>query len=486
MIDDGGGTGFAPRSLLPGELAAASVGAGVGGTKIQRTFRDGVVDGLLFLGSVMVGLLLLDTWQSTAGVPHWLQELDPLLGASACLALWWRRRFPLAVSLVALPAISMSTSALGAGMVIVANLAIRVPWNRSTVVLCLYLVATAPQVLIVSVPRGDVGFTIAFSIVYYLLFFAWGSALRARRLLVLKLREEADRERTDHARRLTDARRAERRAIAREMHDVLAHRISLLSVHAGALAYRSRQAHTGSAPALSDAEVSESAQVIRGNAHQALEELREVLLILRTEDGEEGDSEGGRSGRDGTAAGDTEGTAAPQPRLADIRHLVEEARAAGQLVDLDDGGLGSDELPPRPQQQRTVYRVVQEGLTNARKHSPGEAVTVLLDGAPGGELTVEVRNTLPSATRSSVVPGPGTPAPGAPGTGTGKPAASAPGSAMHSCGRPGAGIPGAGIPGAGAGLVGLRERVELEGGDLEHNEEGGMFTLRARLPWPAR
>ncbi|GAA2063688.1 histidine kinase [Streptomyces albiaxialis] len=448
MIDGSGVTGFAPRSLLPGELAAASVGAGVSGRKVRRTFRDGVVDGLLFIGAVMVGLVMLGTGQSTRGVPPWLQELDPLLGAIACLALWWRRRFPLAVTLIALPAISMSTSAFGAGMAIIANLAIRVPWDRSIPVLGLYLASSVPNLLIVSVPRGDVGLTIAFTVAYYLLFFAWGSALRARRLLVLKLREEADRERADHARRLRDARRAERRAIAREMHDVLAHRISLLSVHAGALAYRSKQADAGTAPALSDAEVSASAQVIRGNAHQALEELREVLHILRTEGGEEGDG--------GTQTDGTEGTAAPQPRLEDIRHLVEEARAAGQPVEFRDEELRAGELPPRPQQQRTVYRAVQEGLTNARKHAPGAKVTVRLGGGPGGELTVEISNPLPSGS------------PGSPG------GSSAPG------------IPAPGIPGAGAGLTGLSERVELEGGVLEHDGADGVFTLRARLPWPAR
>ncbi|MFG3254183.1 sensor histidine kinase [Streptomyces sp. NPDC048172] len=451
MIDGRGVTGFAPRSLLPGELAAASVGAEVSGRNVRRTFRDGVVDGLLFIGAVMVGLFMLGTGQSTKGVPPWLQELDPLLGAVSCLALWARRRFPLGVTLLALPAISMSASAFGAGMVIIANLAIRVPWNRSIPVLGLCLLASVPNLLIVSVPRGDVGMAIAITVAYYLLFFAWGSALRARRMLVLKLREEADRERADHARRLADARRAERRAIAREMHDVMAHRISLLSVHAGALAYRSKQAHAGTAPALSDAEVSESAEVIRGNAHQALEELREVLHILRSEGGEEGD--------EGIRTDGTEGTAAPQPRLEDVRHLIEEARTAGQPVDFRDGELRGDgvrgdgvrgdeprgdELPLRPQQQRTVYRVVQEGLTNARKHAPGAKVTVRLGGTPGGELTVEVRNPLPSGASSS------------------------------------------GIPGAGAGLTGLSERVGLEGGVLEHDGAGGMFILRARLPWPAR
>jgi signal transduction histidine kinase len=264
---------------------------------------------------------------------------------------------------------------------------------------------------------------VAVSVAYYLVFFACGSALRARRLWVLALRRDAERERADHARRLADTRRAEREAIAREMHDVLAHRISLLSVHAGALVYRSRQHDAGAGPGLSTAEVGESARIICDNAHQALEELHDVLRVLRTDDG---------------------GTAPPQPRMADLRTLVGEARAAGQPVEVHDGldGPAADAL--RPQLQRTAYRVVQEGLTNARKHAPGSRVAVRLGGTPGSALTVEVTNPVP-----------------------------------------GQEIP-ARVPGTGAGLAGLAERVELDGGALEYDCMGGVFRLRARLPWMAR
>ncbi|MFJ1589400.1 sensor histidine kinase [Kitasatospora albolonga] len=305
---------------------------------------------------------------------------------------------------------------------------------------------------------------------------------------MLKLREDADRERAEHARRLADSRRAERAAIAREMHDVLAHRISLLSVHAGALVYRTKQTDAGRAPALSGAEIVESAQVIRDNAHQALEELHDMLRVLRSD---ERHAPGPGDRRGATA----DSTAAPQPRMADIAHLVEEARAAGQQIDLraegraatcvrdegpgpvgvrdeapdptcvrdeapDSTGLRDegpdptsvrDEAPgpagpprpaPRSQVQRTAYRLVQEGLTNARKHAPGARVTVRVAGAPGAGLTVEVRSPLPVGVTASE------------------------------------------IPGAGAGLTGLRERVELDGGSLEHGSREGAFVLRARLPWP--
>jgi signal transduction histidine kinase len=92
---------------------------------------------------------------------------------------------------------------------------------------------------------------------------------------------------------------------------------------------------------------------------------------------------------------------------------------------------------------RNAYRVVQEGLTNARKHAPGCTVAVSVSGSPGDGLSVEVRNPLPVG-----------------GTGSE-------------------------IPGAGTGIVGLTERVTLAGGKLEHGRAGDEWRLRAWLPWPA-
>ena len=98
---------------------------------------------------------------------------------------------------------------------------------------------------------------------------------------------------------------------------------------------------------------------------------------------------------------------------------------------------------PRPATfGRTAYRVVQEGLTNARRHAPGQPVLVALTGAPGGDLVVEVTNPL---TKVSTVD----------------------------------------TSGSGTGLIGLTERVHLAGGHLDHTATGEEFRLRARLPWPA-
>lgn len=402
-------------SLLPGELL-------VDATPAPRTARDWTVDALLFAGALGMWAAILSITQGYGHLPGWVRAADAPLGVLTCLLLWWRRSHLLGVALAALPAVSLANSTFGAGMVLILNLAMRAPRPQAFVVLALYLASSAPYVLLWAVPHEGGWATAVFVFAYMLVFFAWGSALRARRMLVAKLREDVERRRADHERRLADSRRTEREAIAREMHDVLAHRISLLSVHAGALVYRARQAAAGAGPRLSDAEIRDSADIIRGNAHRALDELREVLHVPRGDARESPD----------TAIG------APQPTLADIAALVEEARTAGQYVDYR---AETAEDVPRPQLQRTAYRVVQEGLTNARKHAPGARLTVRVTGRPGHGLTVELANPLPVGVTASE------------------------------------------IPGAGAGLTGLRERVELDGGTLHHGSADGAFTLCARLPW---
>jgi signal transduction histidine kinase len=194
------------------------------------------------------------------------------------------------------------------------------------------------------------------------------------------------------------------------MHDVLAHRLSLLSVHAGALEFHP------DAPA---AEVAEAAGVIRESAKAALEELRDVIGVLREEAGERPIDP-------------------PQPTLADLPALIDESSAAGMRLTAQ---IALGDTPAPAALGRTAYRIVQEGLTNARKHAPGAAVTLTLR-AVDGALEIDVRSLAAVAV-----------------------AADAP------------------LPGAGTGLVGLTERVSLAGGELEHGiDPDGAFVLRARLP----
>ncbi|MQY07455.1 sensor histidine kinase [Actinomadura macrotermitis] len=240
----------------------------------------------------------------------------------------------------------------------------------------------------------------------------WGALIQARRALIASLRDRAERAEADRDRRVAEARALERARIAREMHDVLAHRLSLLATYAGALEYR---------PDASPEKLARAAGVIRSSAHQALGELRDVLTVLRADDAED---------------------AAPQPVLADLPRLLAEAEDAGTPVAFTDRTAGTGTLPPTL--SRTVYRVVQEGLTNARKHAPGSRVRIVLDGEPGGRLTVELSNPLGPGPADTASP----------------------------------------IPGSGTGLIGLTERVRLAGGALDHGATPGGFGLRAWLPFP--
>lgn len=123
-------------------------------------------------------------------------------------------------------------------------------------------------------------------------------------------------------------------------------------------------------------------------------------------------------------------------------HLAEEARSAGQRVEFVENIHAPEALPAAG--GRTAYRVVQEALTNARKHAPGRPVQVRLEGRPGERLTIDVRNRLA--------------APGSTGSAT---------------------------PGTGTGLIGLGERVHLTGGRLDHEIAEDKFRLHVELPWPA-
>ena len=264
----------------------------------------------------------------------------------------------------------------------------------------------------------------------------WGLFVHYRRQLVLSLRDRAERAETEAQLRAEQAQQRARDEIAREMHDVLGHRLSLLSVHAGALEFRP------DAPA---AEVARAAKVIRENAHQALQDLREVIGVLRAPVGE-----------------------LPQPTVADVQQLVAESGRAGMRVSLRDDTAGA--VPDLT--GRTAYRVAQEALTNARKHAPGAEVHVHLAGSPGAGLTVEVRNEPPRPGPAGA-PHPDPPPPGPP-VGERRPAPS-----------PGPAVARSPSPAAGQGLVGLAERVTLASGRLEYGPAaGGGWCLRVWLPWP--
>lgn len=389
---------------LPAGISATT------GTPGRRTTRDWLVDILLFGLAIGVGLLATDP--AGAGQPTWWHVANLAIGGAACLSLWWRRRWPCALGIALVPVAMVVPMGSGAAGVALFTVAVHRP-VRWAIGLALAHVAISPVYLLLY-PDDELPAWISLALGALMTgaMVAWGMFVRTRRQLLVSLAERVERAEAEQALQSQRARLAERERIAREMHDVLAHRLSLLSLHAGTLEYR---------PDLPAQDVARAAGVIRDNAHRALEELRLVIGALRQDD------EGARP-------------APPQPTLADLPRLVDESRAAGMRVALAQSLDRPGQLPADI--GRHAYRVVQEGLTNARKHAPHCAVTVRIDGAPGGGLRVEITNPLPVGQTPPD------------------------------------------IPGARAGLSGLDERVRLAGGALEHSiDTGGVHRLAASFPW---
>ncbi|WP_307842506.1 histidine kinase [Streptomyces sp. RK75] len=392
--------------------AGQSAGVGVERRMSRRGGREWAADigAFVFAGCFMV--LSADAVWVDPGTSPTALLLDQLVGGVACAAVFLRRRMPVPLATVLLLAEPFSHFTTGPILVALFTVAVnRAP--RVTALLSVPAFGPVP-IFLASGPAADDPRT-ASALTYFALLagaIGWGLYVRSRRQLVLSLRERA-------ARAATEARREAREDIAREMHDVLAHRLSLLSVHAGALEFN---------PGASPDQVGRAAGVIRDSAHQALEDLREIIGVLRAP--HDGDR--------------------PQPVLADVEQLTAESRQAGSLVTLAMDVAGGPGTAP-PVAGRTAYRVVQEGLTNARKHGPGPdaPVSVTVRGGSGKGLTVEIRNP---ARRDA---------------------------AQHDSTSTGTAI-----PGAGQGLIGLKERTLLAGGTLEHGWDGTDYRLYATLPWP--
>ncbi|MEU9393686.1 histidine kinase [Streptomyces sp. NPDC048324] len=189
-----------------------------------------------------------------------------------------------------------------------------------------------------------------------------GMWIGSRRRLVRALAADVEHLRVEAQLREEAARVAERSRIAAEMHDVLAHRLSLIALHTGVLATRS---DTLPAP------VAERLVLLRGASTEALADLRDVLGVLRA------------PGAAPNAAG-----VVPAPVPGDVQQLVDDARAASQPVAITMHGRPED----APTTHRlAVYRIAQEALTNARKHADGTLVTMTVDYRSPATL-VEVTN----------------------------------------------------------------------------------------------
>lgn len=346
-------------------------------------------------------------------VMGWLLVGDTLLGLLSFVLMRYRHRWPARIALFTAAASFVSASSAGPATWMVGSVTSRHRWRLLAWVVPLNVVAGIVQERFYP---GDDDLPLWASILFGLLIVgivvAVGYAMGSQRDLLDSLRDRAETAEREQQARVAQAQAAERTRIAREMHDVLAHRISLVAMHAGALSFRTD---------LSPVEQATAARTIEDNAHRALRDLRDVLGVLR----------------DPTAPTDAP-PEQPQPVIGDIARLVEEERAGGMRVSLDQAVEG--DVPDS--RGRTAYRVVQEALTNARKHAPGTSVTVSMVGAPSDGLTVTVRNAARVGGRS------------------------------------------AGLPDSGLGLIGLDERVALAGGRLRHGPDAtGGYVVEAWIPW---
>ncbi|MDD1383792.1 sensor histidine kinase [Curtobacterium poinsettiae] len=351
-------------------------------------------------------------------------------GLVALVLLPFRHRAPLVVTVVIGALSSVSTLAVGSAAIATVSLATRRRAVEIAVVGAVLLGATVLYDVVLA-PDQSVPFwqIVLAGTVSIALLVAIGIGIGQRRALLLSLRERADLLERDQQLREDRAREQERAHIAREMHDVLGHRLSLVALHAGALEYRG--------PGLTPDETAAAAGVVRAEAHSALTDLRDVLGVLRDPAANAGD--------------EVTGTAPPQPTLVDLPALLDQARSGGAAV---RARVDSDAAAVPTAVGRHAYRIVQEALTNARRHAPGQPVDVVVETVGGPAIRVVVSNTLtdePARTNADAA-----------GQGAGHAAGSV----------------------AGHGLRGLAERARLVGGSFRAgSDDGRVHVVEAVLPW---
>ncbi|MGX5213813.1 sensor histidine kinase [Streptomyces violaceus] len=388
--------------------------------------------GLLFLAAFGVTLGAVGQLVDNGGVgPQIAFPLGLAQGCAMVLALW--RPIPawwLSTAAMVLCALEVRRQLLAGGthdftwpwtsagiighMAVLLLLALRVRTRVSVEALALTVLLT----YVVQGLLGAAGYapTGVLAVTLFAVVVVVGTALRGRREARAELVEQTTLTAEERTRRTL---LEERSRIARELHDVVAHHMSVISIQAQV------------APLLVENppdELKENLAGIRQNALEALTELRRVLGVLRSEHAGPGETPFGPGGD--TAAH------APQPTLDRLDALVENTRAAGREVTTEING---ERRPLPPGVELSAYRIVQEALSNVLRHAPGASAKVRLTYQPDG-LEVEIVNSRPTG-----------PAP--PSTG------------------------------AGHGLLGMRERVAMLGGTMTaHPWHWDGFKVTAFLP----
>lgn len=365
------------------------------------------VDALVTVAVMALGVV--DSWvKPSSGLLTGLPT--PVIAAASGAVgatLWWRRRRPDLVAALVIVAyvVTFTPVALAVAMYTIGTV------HRRPRILAAYTAAGfTAGVLGLRGGLPDAGVReAAYSLALILGPLAVGYVVAVRRDLTAATQARvADLER-EHLVLDERARAEERAAIAREMHDVVGHRVSNMVLAAGALEV---------GPAAGHPDVVRTAELIRSDGRQALEELREILGVLSV-------------GHPVHWA-----PTAPQPDVAQLPRIVAHATERGQSVQLEVNGHPETLSSPV---QRAVHRIVQESLTNAAKHAPGARVRVDVDCRSDG-VHVSVGSGAP------------------------------------------AGRPTADLPSGGHGLVGLAERVELLGGTLTAGPHGDGFLVSAFIP----
>jgi signal transduction histidine kinase len=361
--------------------------------------RDVAVAGVTAIGGVELVLGYARKFGHLPGAAWWALVGVQLVSAACLLA---RRRAPLSVAL-AVAALSVVAATPAAAPATYAVFAYGSPARRAWVVTFAMAAVTArPWMLDVS-RTPDGGLTVDLQLMLVAVVIAAALGLRRRRADARDVRAARDR-----ALFVEQARADERARLAAEMHDVITHRVSLMVLQAGAL-----QVSTN------DDTVRQQADELRRSGQRALGELRELLSVIRH-------------------GVPTEPRHQAQPALLDLTDLVAASRGVGIPVEyVADGGP----LVMSAVVARTAYRVVQESLTNVRKHAPGATVQLTVR-CEHDSLRLTVHNTRSAAATGQL-----------------------------------------GDTGASGGLHGLRQRVELVNGSLEAGPRpDGGFEVCAVLP----